>query len=671
MNFRSIVNLSFLSSDLAIDLGTANTLVYAKGKGIVVSEPSIVAVNRMTGKVEAVGRDAKEMLGRTPGNIVAIRPMKDGVIADFEITEKMLSHFIHRAHNRSTLVRPRIVIGIPSEVTQVEKRAVKDSALKAKASEVYLVDQAMAAAIGAGLPITEPSGNMVVDIGGGTTDIAVISLAGIVYSKSVRVAGNEMDEAMIQYIKKKYNLLIGERTAEQIKFEIGSAFPLDEPITMEIKGRDLIEGIPKTLTDHRRRDPRGAAGAGVDHRQRRARGARAHAARAVGRHRRPRHRADRRRRAAQEPRPPAARGDGAAGVGGRGPAELRGARDRQDAFRLRPAAQDQPRLSRRYRPWHRSVAARRSRFVLARPRPRCTWRRSAIRWTAAAACRCCSGSLLGDRSRRCSAGSTASSAASPRPGAARASTARPTARTAGSSARLRELETELQARSHRAQEAVRLRELLELRRALPLDTLAAQVVGTDGVPWFRTLTLDRGEADGVALDAPVLSPTGVVGRVFAVGAARRARADAARPRQRRRACWSSAAASRASWRGQVAGRGSGADDLLLKYVPARATSWSATSSSPPGSIGSTRRASWSAACASSATARDCSATSASSPRPASTGSRRCWWCGARRKRSTRRTVCNEPRPVDGARDPRGGARRDGARLPVARPRAAA
>ena len=248
MSFRSIANLSFLSSDLAIDLGTANTLVYAKNKGIVVSEPSIVAVNKVTGKVEAVGKDAKEMLGRTPGNIVAIRPMKDGVIADFEITEKMLSHFIRKAHNRNTMVRPRIIIGIPSEVTQVEKRAVKDSALKAKASEVYLVDQAMAAAIGAGLPITEPSGNMVVDIGGGTTDIAVISLAGIVYSKSVRVAGNEMDEAVIQYIKKKYNLLIGERTAEQIKLELGSAYPLDEPLTMEIKGRDLIEGIPKTLT---------------------------------------------------------------------------------------------------------------------------------------------------------------------------------------------------------------------------------------------------------------------------------------------------------------------------------------------------------------------------------------------------------------------------------------
>ncbi len=246
MSLSSLLGL--FSSDLAIDLGTANTLVYVRGRGIAVVEPSIVAVNRITNRVEAVGAKAKEMLGKTPSNIQAIRPMKDGVIADFEITEKMLSHFIHRAHNRSTLVRPRIVVGIPSEVTQVEKRAVKDSALKAKASEVYLVDQAMAAAIGAGLPITEPSGNMVIDIGGGTTDIAVISLAGIVYSKSVRVAGNEMDEAVIQYIKKKYNLLVGERTAEQVKFEIGSAFPIDEPVTMEIKGRDLIEGIPKTLT---------------------------------------------------------------------------------------------------------------------------------------------------------------------------------------------------------------------------------------------------------------------------------------------------------------------------------------------------------------------------------------------------------------------------------------
>ena len=210
-------------------------------------------------------------------------------------------------------MRPRIVIGVPSEITQVEKRAVKDSALKAKASEVYLVEEAMAAAIGAGLPITEPSGNMVVDIGGGTTDIAVISLAGIVYSKSVRVAGNEMDEAIIQYIKKKYNLLIGERTAEQIKIEIGSAFPLDEPMTMEIKGRAPDRGRPQDDHDHRRGDPRGAGRDRQRHRRRGARGARAHAARAVGRHRRPRHRADRRRRAAQEPRQAAARGDRAAG----------------------------------------------------------------------------------------------------------------------------------------------------------------------------------------------------------------------------------------------------------------------------------------------------------------------------------------------------------------------
>jgi rod shape-determining protein MreB and related proteins len=247
MNMRSILNLSFLSSDLAIDLGTANTLVYAKGKGIVVSEPSIVAVNKVTGKVEAVGRDAKEMLGRTPGNIVAIRPMKDGVIADFEITEKMLSHFIRKAHNRNTMVRPRIIIGIPSEVTQVEKRAVKDSALKAKASEVYLVDQAMAAAIGAGLPITEPSGNMVVDIGGGTTEVAVISLAGIVYSQSVRVGGDKMDESIMAYMKRKYNMAIGEQTAERIKITVGNAYPLEQQLTMEVKGRDMVAGIPKTV----------------------------------------------------------------------------------------------------------------------------------------------------------------------------------------------------------------------------------------------------------------------------------------------------------------------------------------------------------------------------------------------------------------------------------------
>ena len=246
MNVRSL--FSVLSSDLAIDLGTANTLVFAKGKGIVVNEPSIVAINKTNGEVEAVGKEAKDMLGRTPGNIVAIRPMKDGVIADFKVTERMLNYFIQKAHGRKMLVHPRIVIGVPSEITQVEKRAVIDSAYRAKASEVHLVEQAMVAAIGAGLPITEPSGNMVVDIGGGTTDVAVISLSGIVYSRSVRVAGNEMDDAIMQYLKRKYNLLIGERTAEAIKMQVGSAYPLDRPITMEIKGRNLIEGVPKTIT---------------------------------------------------------------------------------------------------------------------------------------------------------------------------------------------------------------------------------------------------------------------------------------------------------------------------------------------------------------------------------------------------------------------------------------
>jgi rod shape-determining protein MreB len=239
--------LRYFSNDLAIDLGTANTLVFARSRGIVVREPSVVVINKVTNKIEAVGAEAKEMLGRTPGNIEPIRPMKDGVIADFEVTEKMLDHFIRKAHGGRRLVRPRIVIGVPSEITQVEKRAVRDSAERAGASEVFLVEQAMMAAIGAGLPITEPSGNMIVDIGGGTTDVAVISLAGTVYSRSVRIAGNEMDEAVINYLKRKYNLLIGERTAEAIKWEIGSAFPLKDELKMEIKGRDLVEGVPKTL----------------------------------------------------------------------------------------------------------------------------------------------------------------------------------------------------------------------------------------------------------------------------------------------------------------------------------------------------------------------------------------------------------------------------------------
>jgi len=247
------------SNDLAIDLGTANTLIYVKHEGIVSNEPSVVAVqkNDRGGKrVLAVGAEAKKMLGRTPGSIVAIRPLKDGVIADFEITEAMLRYFIHKVHNRNTLVRPRIIIGVPFGITEVEKRAVRESAESAGAREVYLMEQPMAAAIGAGLPITEPTGNMIVDIGGGTTEVAVISLSGIVFSRSVRVGGDKMDEAISQFIKRKHNLLVGERTAELIKITIGSAYPGDDIQTMEIKGRDLVAGIPKTvmITDEEIRD---------------------------------------------------------------------------------------------------------------------------------------------------------------------------------------------------------------------------------------------------------------------------------------------------------------------------------------------------------------------------------------------------------------------------------
>jgi rod shape-determining protein MreB len=237
----------WFSNDLAIDLGTATTLVYVRGRGIVLNEPSVVAIEKKTEKVLAVGTEAKKMLGRTPGNILAIRPMKEGVIADFEMAEKMLRHFITKAHNRSTFVRPRIIIGVPSRITQVEQRAVRDSAELAGAREVYLIEEPVAAAIGAGLPITEPSGNMVVDIGGGTTDIAVLSLGGIVYSESVKVAGDRMDDAIMSYVKKKYNLLIGDHMAERIKVEIGSAYPFEEKKTIMVKGRDLISGIPRTL----------------------------------------------------------------------------------------------------------------------------------------------------------------------------------------------------------------------------------------------------------------------------------------------------------------------------------------------------------------------------------------------------------------------------------------
>lgn len=236
------------SNDMGIDLGTANSLVYVKDRGIVLREPSVVAIQTGTNRVLAVGDEAKRMLGRTPGNITAIRPMKDGVIADFEITEAMLRYFIRKVQSNRIMVRPRIIISVPSGITEVEKRAVKDSATHAGAREVYLIEEPMAAAIGVGLPVQEPAGNMIVDIGGGTTEVALISLAGIVFSRSVRVGGDEMDEAIIQYMKRVYNLMIGERTAEQIKINIGSAYPLPEETSMDVKGRDLVAGLPKTLT---------------------------------------------------------------------------------------------------------------------------------------------------------------------------------------------------------------------------------------------------------------------------------------------------------------------------------------------------------------------------------------------------------------------------------------
>jgi rod shape-determining protein MreB len=240
----------WMSNDLAVDLGTANTVLYVKGKGIVLREPSVVAVRQDAcgSKVLAVGSEAKEMLGKTPGNIAAIRPMKDGVIADFEVTEAMLRYFINKVHNRRTLVHPRIIISVPSGITQVEKRAVRESAESAGAREVYLIEEPMAAAIGADLPITEPTANMIIDVGGGTTEVAVISLAGIVYAKSVRVAGDKMDASILQYIKRKHNLAIGERTSETIKTSIGNVLPSEPYETMEIKGRDLVSGVPKTIT---------------------------------------------------------------------------------------------------------------------------------------------------------------------------------------------------------------------------------------------------------------------------------------------------------------------------------------------------------------------------------------------------------------------------------------
>jgi rod shape-determining protein MreB and related proteins len=238
---------ALFSTDLAVDLGTANTLVFARDRGIVVDEPSVIARNSKTGQIEAVGIEAKEMMGRTPGGIEAISPMRNGVIADFTMAERMLAHFVKKAHQRKLFIRPRIVISVPSGITSVERRAVLDSAYRAKAREVHLVDQAMMGALGAGLPVTEPSGSMVVDIGGGTTDVAIISLSGVVYSRSLPAAGNAMDLAIADYIKRKYNLLIGEQTAERIKIRIGSTYPLDKPLQTEVRGRSLLEGIPRTV----------------------------------------------------------------------------------------------------------------------------------------------------------------------------------------------------------------------------------------------------------------------------------------------------------------------------------------------------------------------------------------------------------------------------------------
>ena len=240
-------NMSFIGRDMAVDLGTANTLVYVRGRGVVLNEPSVVAINQATGGILAVGAEAKKMIGRTPGNIVAIRPLKDGVIADFDTTERMLRYFIQKVHKRRHLAKPRIVVCVPSGITGVEQRAVKDAGYAAGARKVYIIEEPMAAAIGSGLPVHEPTGNMVVDIGGGTTEVAVISLGGIVTAQSIRIGGDELDSAIIQYVKKEYSLLLGERTAEEIKMAIGSAFPIPDEPHAEIRGRDLVSGLPKTI----------------------------------------------------------------------------------------------------------------------------------------------------------------------------------------------------------------------------------------------------------------------------------------------------------------------------------------------------------------------------------------------------------------------------------------
>ena len=327
----------YFSTDLAIDLGTANTLIYVRGKGIVLDEPSVVSIRHEGGPhgkkiIQAVGKEAKAMLGKVPGNIEAIRPMKDGVIADFVVTEQMIKQFIKMVHPRSLLTpSPRIIICVPCGSTQVERRAIKDAAEAAGASAVYLIEEPMAAAIGAGLPVSEASGSMVVDIGGGTTEVGVISLGGVVYKGSVRVGGDKFDEAIINYIRRNYGMLIGEQTAENIKMGIGSAFPGSEVREMEVKGRNLSEGVPRSFTISLQRGAGSADRPAQPDRVRRQERAGADAARTGRRHRRARHDAHRRRRAAARPGSPAGRGNRPAGAGRRRPADLRRARLRHGA----------------------------------------------------------------------------------------------------------------------------------------------------------------------------------------------------------------------------------------------------------------------------------------------------------------------------------------------------
>ena len=361
--------IGLFSADMGIDLGTANTLVYVKGRGIVLNEPSVVALTTQSGKrqVLAVGEEAKMMLGRTPGNIQAIRPLRDGVIADFEVAEAMIKHFINKVHNRRSFAHPQIVVCVPSGSTAVERRAIQESAESAGARKVWLIEEPMAAAIGAGLPVTEPTGSMVVDIGGGTTEVAVLSLGGIVYPRSVRVGGDKMDEAIIAYIRRNHNLLVGESSAERIKKTIASACAPDdgEGRTMEIKGRDLMNGVPKELVITERQIAESLQEPVVGHRRGRQGGAREHRTGARRRHRRQGHRAHRRRRAAVEHGHRPAPGHRPAGLGRRGAPVVRGPRNRPCRREYRPSAR-------------RSVVD-----VLKPPRPAPTWSRMGRLWRSA------------------------------------------------------------------------------------------------------------------------------------------------------------------------------------------------------------------------------------------------------------------------------------------------